>query len=157
MGLAIGLFLPFIFLYFIYLFDLAIDNHYDVKKGTFLWYAQMDNKTITKFPLITPIGKEKFNAIGGDSPSISTGWEIEYWSGKELNEISEKINKHLKKDGFELQEVEKEELVSSYYIESENYAVEQFYIGSNKKGESLELLIQQTAKPETKITCKIYY
>jgi hypothetical protein len=117
----------------------------------------MDNKTITKFPLIAPIGKEKFNAIGGDSPSIATGWEIEYWSGRKLNEISEKIFKHLKKDGFELQEVEKEKLVSSYFIERDNFAVEKFYIGSNKKGERLELLLQQTTELETKITCTIYY
>jgi len=49
-GSAVILFFPLGLLYLSYLFGLALDNHYDVKKGTFLWYATMDNETITDFP-----------------------------------------------------------------------------------------------------------
>ena len=48
--ISVILFFPLLFFYFSYLFSLALDNHYDVKKGTFLWYATMANNTITFDP-----------------------------------------------------------------------------------------------------------
>ena len=81
---AVILFFPLVLLYLSYLFGLAIDDHYDVKKGTFLWYATMNNKTIIDFPIFEINGKVKYNSIGGDSPSIGAGWEIEYISKTDI-------------------------------------------------------------------------
>jgi len=65
-GSTVNLFFPLGLLYLSYLFGLALDNHYDVKKGTFLWYATTNNGTITDFPVFESVGKVTYNSIGGD-------------------------------------------------------------------------------------------
>src|SRR5690606_14270866 len=111
-------------LYFSYLFGIALNNHYNVKKGTFLWYATMDNKTITEFPVIEPIGGETYNKIGGDGPNIATGWEIEYESRADIETLTEKFVEYLKSDGYELEAV----------LETQFY-----WTGKNKKNETNRL------------------
>jgi hypothetical protein len=104
-GTSVVLFFPLGFLYFSYLFGLALDNHEDVKKGTFLWYATMDNKTIKNFPVFESVGKIKYNSIGGDSPNISTGWEIEYESKSEIEYLTDRLTEYLKNEGYKIKGV----------------------------------------------------
>lgn len=87
-GAAVVLFFPIAFLYLSHLFGIALKDHYDVKKGTFLWFATMDNKTITKFPVIEPIADATYNKIGGDGSTIVTGWGIEYESRTNIKTLT---------------------------------------------------------------------
>ncbi|MCI4670483.1 MAG: hypothetical protein MRZ79_20270 [Bacteroidia bacterium] len=153
--LAIILFFPLILLYLSYLFGLSIDDHYDVKKGTFLWYATMDNQTITEFPVFDVNGKVKYNSIGGDSPAISTGWEIEYTSKTDIKTLTNQIVEYLEKEGYEIKEVEE----TQFYWKGKNKKNEtnQLYSGSNEKGESLDLLVQNIGSGLIKIECSIVY
>lgn len=105
-GIAIVLILPLGLLYLSYLLAIALDNHYNVKKGTFLWYATMDNETITEFPVFEPVGKATYNSIGGDSPNIGTGWEIEYESKSDITFLTDKITEYLKNEGYEISSVD---------------------------------------------------
>jgi len=154
-GSAVVLFFPIGLLYFSYLFGIALDDHYDVKKGTFLWYATMDNKTITEFPIIEPIGDATYNKIGGDSPNIATGWEIEYESKADIETLTEKFVEYLKSYGYELEAV----LETQFYWTGKNKKNEtnRLYSGSNEKGESLDLLLQRQNNGLTTIECSIVY
>ena len=101
---------------FSFLFGIALDDHYNVKKGTFLWYATMDNETITDFPQIDPVGEATFNKIGGDSPSISAGWEIEYTSRMNVDNVFPTIKKYLNEKGFKLKAT-KETIIHTCFME----------------------------------------
>lgn len=153
--LVIILFFPLVLLYLSYLFGLAIDDHYDVKKGTFLWYATMDNETITEFPVFEANGKVKYNSIGGDSPSIATGWEIEYTSKTDIETLTNQIVEYLEKEGYEIKEVKE----TQFYWTGKNKknGTNQLHSGSNEKGESLDLLIQSLGNGLNKIECSIVY
>ncbi|WP_298476947.1 hypothetical protein [uncultured Maribacter sp.] len=154
-GIAVVVFLPLGLLYFSYLFGLALDNHYDVKKGSFLWYATMDNKAIANFPVFESVGKVKHNSIGGDSPNIGTGWEIEYESTAEIEELSDRITEYLKKEGYELKTADQPEY--NWKADIKKNEKNQLYSGSNDKGESLDLLLQKQDNELTKIECSILY
>lgn len=143
------------FLYFTYLFAIAVEDHYDVKKGTFLWYVRMDNKTITEFPVIEPAGNVIYNSIGGDSPSITIGWEIEYLSKKYTEDLRHKIIEYLNKEGFAVNEVEKTEYYWTGKYKKDK--MNQLYSGFNKEGESLDLLFQIQNNGMTRIQCTIVY
>jgi len=153
--LAIILFFPLILLYLTYLFGLAIEDHYDVKKGTFLWYATMDNETIKDFPIFQVHGGVTYNSIGGDSPSIDTGWEIEYTSKTDIETLTNQIVEFLEKDGYEIEEVEE----TQFYWSGKNRKndTNHLYSGSNEKGESLDLLIHSLGNGLNKIECSIIY
>ncbi len=143
------------FLYFSFLFGIALNDHYDVKKGTFLWYATMDNKTIKEFPLIEPFGKVTYNSIGGDGPNIGTGWGIEFTSKKDSKDLVTSILLYLKKEGFETNEVDE----TQYYWAGKYKRNEKnnLFSGYNKKGESLDLLLQRLENSMTRIICTIVY
>jgi len=142
-------------LYLSFLFGIALDNHYDVKRGTFLWYATMDNKTITKFPILEPIKIATYNKIGGDGPNIGTGWGVEYNSKKDTDNLSSTIMEYLKTEGFELSVVNE----TKYYWKGRYKTNEntKLFSGFNKKGESLDLLIQRQDNGTTRIKCTIVY
>lgn len=154
-GSAVVLFFPIGLLYLSYLFGISLDDHYDVKKGTFLWYATMDNKTINEFPVIEPTGGATYNKIGGDGPNISTGWEIEYESRADIETLSEKFVEYLKSDGYKLEAV----LETQFYWTGKNQKNEtnRLYSGSNEKGESLDLLLQIQNNGLITIECSIVY
>lgn len=149
------LFFPLLFFYFSYLFGLTLDNHYDVKKGTFLWYATMDNTTITNFPLIKPKSRVTYNSIGGDGSNIGTGWGIEYVSEEENQILVNKIIVYLKSKGYEIKEVAE----TQYYWTGKNKKNEtnQLFSGANEKGESLDILFVKQENQLTKIECTIVY
>ena len=153
--ISVILFFPLLFFYFSYLFSLALDNHYDVKKGTFLWYATMDNNTITDFPLIKPKSRVIYNSIGGDGPNIGTGWGIEYVSEEENQMLVKKIIDYLKSEGYEIKEVTE----TQYYWPGKNKKNEtnQLFSGANEKGESLDIMFEKQMKKLTKIECTIVY
>jgi hypothetical protein len=90
-------------LYLLYAFDVAFDNHYNVQKGTLLWITTMSDKTINHFPIIQPKNEPIYNHIGGDSPNISIGWEIEYTSLQDFHKIEREISTYLVKEGYTLQ------------------------------------------------------
>jgi len=90
---------------FLYAFSTACENHYNVKKGTLLWKMVMFDETITNFPIIYPQGEPTYNHIGGDSPNIGAGWELEYSSFQDLHKIQSAISVYLAKEGYILQEV----------------------------------------------------
>lgn len=150
-GTAVVFFFPLV----LYLFGLAIDNHDDVKKGSFLWYATMNNETITNFPVLEPVGKVRFNSIGGDSPSIGTGWGIEYESKADIKTISKRIIEYLQSEGYDIKPVDK----TQFYWLGKNKKEEtnELYSGSNQKGESLDLMIQRQGNESTQIECSIVY
>jgi hypothetical protein len=154
-GIAIVLILPLGLLYFSYLFGLALDNHYDVKKGTFLWYATMDNETITEFPVFESVGKATYNGIGGDSPNIGTGWEIEYESKSDITFLKDKITEYLKNEGYEISSVDEPQY--NWKVGVKKNETNEIFSGSNNKGESLDLLLQKQVDGLTKVECSILY
>lgn len=142
-------------LYLSYLFSIALENHYDVQRGSFLWYATMDNQTITEFPIIKSIdGYTTYNSIGGDSPNIGTGWEIAYTSKEEREILTAKILQYLNEEGYQLKEVNE----TQFYWKGKHKKSDsnQLYSGANKKGESLDLLFVNYGQ-STKIECSIVY
>ena len=154
-GSAVILFFPLGFLYLSYLFGLALDNHYDVEKGTFLWYATMDNETITDFPVFESVGKVTYNSIGGDSPNIGTGWEIEYESKSDITLLKDKITEYLKNEGYEIKSVSEPQY--NWKVDVKKNETNELFSGSNDKGESLDLLLQKQIDGLTKVECSILY
>lgn len=154
-GSAVILFFPLGLLYISYLFGLALDNHYDVKKGTFLWYATMDNKTITDFPVFESVGKVTYNSIGGDSPNVGTGWEIEYESKSDITLLTDRITEYLKNEGYEIKSVIEPQY--NWKVDVKKNKTNELFSGSNDKGESLDLLLQKQIDGLTKVECSILY
>ena len=154
-GSAVILFFPLGLLYLSYLFGLALDNHYDVKKGTFLWYATMDNETITDFPVFESVGKVTYNSIGGDSPNIGTGWEIEYESKSDITLLTDRITEYLKNEGYEIKSVSEPQY--NWKVDFKKNETNELFSGSNDKGESLDLLLQKQIDGLTKVECSILY
>ena len=154
-GSAVILFFPLGLLYLSYLFGLALENHYDVKKGTFLWYATMDNETITDFPVFEPVGKVTYTSIGGDGPNIGTGWEIEYESKLDITFLTDKIAEYLKKEGYEIKSVSEPRY--NWKVDVKKNETNELFSGSNDKGESLDLLLQKQIDGLTKVECSILY
>lgn len=142
-------------LYLSYLFGVAFEDHYNVRKGTFLWYATMDNETITEFPVIEPCGMAIYNSIGGDNPNIATGWEIKYTSKKNIEDLSQLIIKYLQEKGFTINEVDKTQYYwKEKYVKNEiNY----LYAGYNKKGEALDVIFYRQSDETTGVECTIVY
>lgn len=154
-GLSIVFFIPLTIAYFIYVFGTAFDNHYDVKKGTLLWYATMDNSTITEFPILNPVSKIKFNSIGGDSPNIGTGWGIEYESKTDIETLTKQIVKYIENDGYEIKAVKETQF---YWIgKNKKNKMNRLYSGSNEKGESLDLFIEKQSNKTNRIECTIVF
>lgn len=149
-GLTLGFFIPITLLYFLFVVVSGFDRHYDVKKGTLLWYATMDNKTITQFPIIKPTEKATYNSLGGDSPEIGAEWEIQYTSEEKRTILSSEILNYLKKEGFKIKQVES----PKNYWKENNKSIKS-YSGSNKKGESLNLLLIEQNDNLIKINCEI--
>ena len=150
---SVILFPILIFLCFAYMFSIAFEDHYDVKKGTLLWYATMDNKTITEFPVIEPNGRATYNRIGGDSPSIAAGWEIEYISYANSEVLIKQILDYLEKRGFTINEVEER----YWYWWNKKTELDRLYSGANKKGEGLDLAFLKKENGMTEIVCTIVY
>ena len=143
-------------LWFIYLFSISFEDHCNVRKGTLLWYATMNNKTITKFPVIKLDGKVTYNSIGGDSPSIAAGWEIIYTSSEDIEKITEEILEYLKNRGFAIHEVEQTE---HYWMgKYKRNEMSRLYSGVNKqKGEGLNLSLFLQKNGKTTIECTIVF
>ena len=147
---------PFLgFFYVSYLFGLALEDHRNVQPGTFLWYATMDNSAITDFPQIEPIGQVRFGSIGGDSPNIGTGWEIEYTSEAKPELVIQQITDYLQQAGYDLEAVDQ----TRYYWIGKNKKsnTNVLYSGSNEKGEALDLYIQKMSSNRVEIECSIVY
>ena len=149
-GLTIGFFIPITVLYLLFVVVSRFDRHYDVQKRTLLWYATMDNKTITQFPVIKPTKKAIYNSLGGDSPEIGAEWEIQYISEEEKTILSNEILNYLKKEGFKIKQVEN----PKNYWKENNKSIKS-YLGSNKKGESLKLLLIEQNDNLIKVNCEI--
>ena len=147
----IALFFPSTLFYLSILFSTSLEDHNDVKKGTFLWYATMDNETITEFPIIKSKEKVTYNSIGGDGPNIATGWEISYSSSENHNTLSNTIMEYLKSNGFSVSKVEKTQCYWKGRFKTSNS--NQLYSGTNKKGECLDLQISKGGN----IQCSIVY
>lgn len=115
----------------------------------------MDNETITDFPIIESVGKVTYNSIGGDSPSIGTGWEIEYESKSDIEYLTNRITEYLENEGYEITEVDEPQF--NWKLNIKKSETNELYSGSNEKGESLDLLIQKQINGLTKIECSILY
>ncbi|MFK7972027.1 MAG: hypothetical protein AB8F95_16790 [Bacteroidia bacterium] len=137
------------------LLALAIDDHYDVKRGTFTWWATMDNTTITSFPVHEPKEEVTYHAIGGDSPSIGTGWEIEYSSHASPSTLAAIIIPYLKNEGYQMEKVAQ----TQHYIIGQHHKSDRktLYSGVDAKGQSLDLLIDSVAHNTTVVDCSIVY
>jgi hypothetical protein len=141
------------FLYLAFLFGIALEDHYDVKRGTLLWYATMTNRTITEFPIVEPSVSATYDKIGGDSPSISTGWAVEYYSNKDEETLSSTILNYIKTKGFELSEQNETQYYWPGKYKKDKHT--KLFAGVNKKGDALDLLIQRQGNGTTKIDCTI--
>lgn len=120
-------------------FSLAFENHYDVKRGTLLWFMTMDNATINDFPLIKSISKPVFNKIGGGGPGISAGWEIEYTSAATYGELTKSINQFLTSKGYRIKEVAEPACVT--WTEVDHKSTTHFFSAQNENGECLDLCL----------------
>ncbi|MEZ4848441.1 MAG: hypothetical protein R3B93_07455 [Bacteroidia bacterium] len=150
---SLALFLVLGFFYFSFLFGIALNDHHDVKRGTFLWYVTMDNPTITEFPVIFPNGEVVYNSIGGDSPNIGTGWEIEYESIAGYQELIHEIVEYLESEGYEMREVDKTQYYTvGKYKKSESITL---FSGTRKNGGGLDLMIKDGKNDVRKIVCSI--
>lgn len=141
-------------MYLSLLFSIALDDHYDVKKRTFLWYATMNNKTITEFPLVAPIGNITYNSIGGDSPSIGAGWEIKYKSKKNSKELAPLLRDYFLKEGYPLEEVNESTCSWKKYYKSDSILL---FTGVSKKGECVDLMIKLKANGNSAIEALILF
>lgn len=139
------------FLYFSYLFGIALEDHYDIKKGTFLWYATMDNKTIKGFPVFASKGNVIYNKIGGDSPNIASAWEIKYETNEKIEILTKSIVEYLTLEGYEISSVDEKQ------VDWTEIEMNRRYTGSNKIGESIDLLLQKQENGLVKIECSIFY
>jgi len=148
---AIILFPILLLYYFSVLFNIALEDHNNIKKGTFLWYVTMDDKTITEFPIIKQIGEVQYNSLGGDSPSISAGWEIEYLSSINYENSTNKIIPYLNLKGYQLHQTK--EPIYTYNIDKNSPTI--IYKGRNKEGKTIELIIQELDKKKVKVKCTI--
>lgn len=158
-GIGVFLFFPLGFLNFIYHLSLAFEDHNNVKRGTFLWYATMDNKTITEFPTINVKGDVKYNKRGGDNPNIGGGWEIEYESTENTETLRSNLLDYLKSENFNLLEKSSTEFKYWKVKDQENGKL-LLYFGSKKKKYSslkthLYLMIQELKNGRSKIKCAV--
>lgn len=153
--MSIALFIPLTITYFMYVFGSRLERHYDVKKWTLLWYATMDNKTITQFPILKPFGNVTYNSIGGDSPEIGAEWGISYVSAEEDSILTKEIIVYLINEGFDIEKVDE----TQFYWSGKNTKSEanQLYSGANEKGESLDLLLEKQGNRMTRIECTIVF
>lgn len=128
------------FICFLLFLRIGFNDHYDVKKGTFLWYITMNNKAIKEFPLIEPIGNVTYNSKGNDyKPNIVSGWEVEYETKKSSAELIPLLKKYFLKKGYKLKEVSKPECSWRNYHKNDSTLL---FAGVSKKGECLDLTIK---------------
>lgn len=137
----------------LYIFGISTEAHYDVKKGTLLWFITMDNKTIKSFPIIQPTDNVKYNSIGGDSPSIAAGWEVEYTSEKNFESLVVDIRSFLIDQGFNIEPTDKPECSWRNYKTNDKIKL---YKAVSEKGECLDLTLIKT-NDKTKIEVLILY
>lgn len=143
---------PILFIcYMIFLFGLSFEEHH-VSKGTFMWYATMDNKTIRKFPLIEPDGEAYYASLGGDHPTIAGGWKISYASKKDMEDLTPIILSYLEDSGFAIEEVLENGKQWQTFDKSETNRV---YTGHSKKGEGLDLLFYNDMEGRACLSCVI--
>ena len=155
--LTFGVLFPILFvLYILFLFGIGVESHYNVKKDTFLWYATIDaDKTIVDFPQIQPIQNVVFNNVGGDSPSIAGGSEIQYQSSADYNSLKKEIMDYLTSQEFEIKEVSEADFY--WYVTNIRSDKKGFFTASNKKGEQVYLSLQLNKKSVTSVECAIVY
>lgn len=85
LSLILSPILGIIFIFF--LFNTVLNDNYNVKKGTILWYSTMTNSTVTEFPIIEPEGQATYNSLNDGGPGF-VGWEVEYVSTKKVKSYS---------------------------------------------------------------------
>lgn len=129
-------FLIYLFFVSTFFFGLGLDNHYDVQRGTWLWYAVMGNSTIDNFPQVEPLDRVKFHHIGGDGPNIGVGWEVEYSTKLEISVLLPIIEDYLKEEGFIIRPVEQP---TCGYKMSKDWVI---YTATNS-GECLDLFLKE--------------
>ena len=97
---------PILFVrFFWYALGVSCETHYDVKKGSWMWFMRMENDIVNDFPIIEPIGREKYNDVGGDNPNIGAAWSVEYVSRKTKQDLMSIINEYLSKKGIKITEL----------------------------------------------------
>ena len=89
-----------------YIISLGFEPQYDVKRGSLMWYTVMDNDFINTFPIVSLDGEVQYNTIGGDSPNIGAGWELNYESKKSISELEILLKDHFVASGSLLQQVD---------------------------------------------------
>lgn len=141
------------FLYLSFLFGIAIDDHYDLEKGTFLWYAVMDNETITEFPVVELYGNVTYNGIGGNYPGIAKGWEIKYISKTNCQNLIPILIEYLRQAGYTINEVRETQYDSTK--QDKKNRIRRVYSGSNIDREILNLVFQEQDNGMTEIECRI--
>lgn len=151
---SVILFLPLASLYFSYVDKLVHDNQYDVKKWTFVWYATMDNKSITQFPLIGLTGEVVYNRYGIDRKDIGSGWEIKYESRKSSNELIPLLKDYFLKEGFKLEIVDQARCTYNTHRTNEFTLL---FAGVSDKGECLDLTIKLKENGNSEIEALIVY
>ena len=134
-------------------FSIAFNNHYDVKKGSLLWYMGID-KQIRSFPLIHPSTQAEFTHIGGDSPNISGGSKVEYESELGLEELIPQIKAYGESAGFYLEPLEVEKSFSAPRGMSNDSHIRVF--GGSNQVKRLEVLFEQTNERNVRIEAVIW-
>ncbi len=141
------------FLYFTYLFGLALDDHYDIKKGTFLWYATI-NEVITEFPVIEPDGEVTYHHIGGDSPGIAGGSGIVYESRESSKKVIPLLKDYLLKEGYTLEIVNKTKCGWAKDFRNNTTLL---FAGISKEGGCLDLTLEIKSNGNSEIEALILY
>ncbi len=132
---------------FLYAISVSWDDHYDVKRGSILWYFTMQEETITDFPIIEPYSKPKYNHIGGDAPGISIGWEIEYWSEADTTKLLSEIIPYIQRKGYKVKRINETGCSGNDIKASDNIII----FSGSKDYQCLELIIDSSEKDYSKI------
>ncbi len=150
---SIILFPIFGFLYFTYLFGLALNDHYNVKKGTFLWYATID-EVVTEFPVIEPAKGVTYHHISGDSPGFSGGSGIVYESREGSKKVIPLLKDYLLKEGYTLEIVDKTKCGWAKDFRNNTTLL---FAGISKEGGCLDLTVRTKSNGNSEIKALILY
>jgi len=140
---------PIFFVVFLwYGSGMSFDTHYDVKKGSWMWFMRMDNKIINNFPIIEPIKRAEYNDIGGDNPNIGAAWSVEYISNENHQELLIQIKKYLEKSNIKIYSSTE---AQCWFTWNDKLDKEYFYKDMNYKKGCLELKITELENGKTDV------
>jgi hypothetical protein len=135
LGPVLGILLIFL------LFNTVLNDNYNVKKGTILWYSTMTNSTVTEFPIIAPEGQASYNSLN-DGGTGFVGWEVEYTSTKKNEELLPLLKNYLLEKGYKLEKVKEPKYSwNNYHSDSSTTLI----AGFSKKDKCLDLTIKKLA------------